>query len=364
VHPLLTFHSFLVKTVYTWAIDRIGSVFGTANMYTHVASSPEDCLAQLMECDLLPEGLPVALGGTWADGWAPLGDDELTVEIETDLTCLFRNTLWLHNQAAAAARKKALHTLEEEEAAVAAVLENTSARHQQAPTARGQTSKRPPAVEQPTVRAVRLGTSSVSGDEQSKEATINMPTPVPHTVFRGNGYIAMSTQGPVDAQPESSKTAAVSSIDGQIAISNTGAVLKLPPKARAKSVDRANSRVRNNNNKQTDAPKQQKARAKSVDRVKTKTTVSLAGEPPIPLPGIPLPRGEQLEVERAFRRQRDVIYDKRKRERKWIELEVLQDQRLHLEVTNELLREEGEMLEKLVSAAEQQIEQQQQQQQG
>lgn len=32
------------KTVYTWAVDRIRSVFGTSNMFAHVAASKEDCL--------------------------------------------------------------------------------------------------------------------------------------------------------------------------------------------------------------------------------------------------------------------------------------------------------------------------------
>jgi hypothetical protein len=37
---------------------------------------------------------------------SPVGsDDELTLVIETDLSCLFRNSLWLHNQAVAARKR-------------------------------------------------------------------------------------------------------------------------------------------------------------------------------------------------------------------------------------------------------------------
>jgi hypothetical protein len=72
-----------------------------------MASTKEECLAKLMKYDFSPEGLPVSLGGTWTGGCEPWrkgchGDDELSLEIETDLRCLFRNALWLHRQAVAA----------------------------------------------------------------------------------------------------------------------------------------------------------------------------------------------------------------------------------------------------------------------
>jgi hypothetical protein len=121
---------------------------GTSNMISVVASDKEDCLAKLLqEFQFLPDQLPVGLGGTWTGGCEPWRkrstkavavpaaaasctlcgntgcegpgsagcaqnsstplEDELTLELETDLTCLFRNSLWLHNQAVAQQREQA-----------------------------------------------------------------------------------------------------------------------------------------------------------------------------------------------------------------------------------------------------------------
>jgi hypothetical protein len=76
------------------------------SIIAHVASSKDECLNKLMEYDFEPEGLPVGLGGTWTGGCEPWrkgcgarGDvDELSLEIETDLSCLFRTVLWTHEQ--------------------------------------------------------------------------------------------------------------------------------------------------------------------------------------------------------------------------------------------------------------------------
>lgn len=100
--------------VYTSARDRLGHFFGDS-LITHVASSKDDCLSQLVEFDLSPEGLPVSFGGTWAGGcepWRPVGQyeggDDIVVdmEIEPDLSCLFRNVLWCHNQRTLAAGRE------------------------------------------------------------------------------------------------------------------------------------------------------------------------------------------------------------------------------------------------------------------
>ena len=112
-----------------------------------MASSKDECLSKLLEIgDFSPYGLPVCLGGSWTGGCEPWrcssrhgstrssrrrngespssaastatgsgsattaacnneddgsssdDDEELTFEIETDLTCLLRNSLWLHSQ--------------------------------------------------------------------------------------------------------------------------------------------------------------------------------------------------------------------------------------------------------------------------
>jgi hypothetical protein len=90
--------------VFTWVVNHLGSYFGKS-IVVHVASSKEDCLAKLMNYDFSPEGLPVSLGGCWTGGcepWrkgCPVDGDELSLEIETDLSCLFRTVLWSHEQA-------------------------------------------------------------------------------------------------------------------------------------------------------------------------------------------------------------------------------------------------------------------------
>jgi hypothetical protein len=93
--------------VFTWAFNFFCFYFGKS-IITHVASSKEECLNRLLEYDLVPDGLPVGLGGSWTGGcepWRKGGghpnsrDDELSLEIETDLSCLFRTVLWTHEQA-------------------------------------------------------------------------------------------------------------------------------------------------------------------------------------------------------------------------------------------------------------------------
>jgi hypothetical protein len=114
----------LLLKVFTWGMDRLGAAFGESNIFAHVAASQQDCLSQLLLEDLVAEALPVSLGGSWTGGCEPwrMGSngngsdsssseygvvyDALTLEIETDLTCLFRNSIWSHNQAATAARKQ------------------------------------------------------------------------------------------------------------------------------------------------------------------------------------------------------------------------------------------------------------------
>jgi hypothetical protein len=98
-------------------MDCLVSAFGKSNLFAHVACSKEDCLAKLIEKDIVAEALPVGLGGSWTGGCEPWrrtdnvngdseSDDALTPEIETDLTCLFRNSIWSYNQAATAARNQ------------------------------------------------------------------------------------------------------------------------------------------------------------------------------------------------------------------------------------------------------------------
>jgi hypothetical protein len=103
-------------------------IFGKS-FIAHVVSSKEECLAELLEYDFVPEGLPVGLGGSWTGGCEPWkkaaasachaehadddagtgsddDDDDLTLAIELDLSCLSRNALWMHNQAALASRQE------------------------------------------------------------------------------------------------------------------------------------------------------------------------------------------------------------------------------------------------------------------
>jgi hypothetical protein len=111
---------------------------GTANMIALIASGKDDCLAKLtQEFHFSPDKLPVGLGGSWTGGCEPWrrskqqakectlssstiasfagpgssgcgndDTDELTLELETDLTCLFRNSLWLHNQVVSAQQQQ------------------------------------------------------------------------------------------------------------------------------------------------------------------------------------------------------------------------------------------------------------------
>jgi hypothetical protein len=84
-----------------------------------ITSSKEDCIAKLMKHDMVPEGLPVGLGGSWTGGCEPWrkGSDELSLEIETDLSCLFRTTLWCHEQVVAAAAAEHQQTSADESSA-------------------------------------------------------------------------------------------------------------------------------------------------------------------------------------------------------------------------------------------------------
>jgi hypothetical protein len=133
--------------VFAWAINFLSFNFGKS-ISAHVASTKAECLSKLLEeGDFSPYGLPVCLGGSWTGGCEPWrcssrhgsicssrrrrngespssaastatgsgsattaacnneddssssnDDEELTLEIETDLTCLLRNSLWLHSQ--------------------------------------------------------------------------------------------------------------------------------------------------------------------------------------------------------------------------------------------------------------------------
>jgi hypothetical protein len=92
----------------------VSYVYGKA-VIAHVVSSKEDCLAKLLHYDFVVENLPVGLGGSWTGGCEPwrrqrgndssAGSEELTLEIETDLSCLFRNVLWFHEQVVVAANR-------------------------------------------------------------------------------------------------------------------------------------------------------------------------------------------------------------------------------------------------------------------
>jgi hypothetical protein len=130
--------------VFAWAINFLSSFYGKS-IYAHVASSKGECLSKLLENgDFSPYALPVSLGGSWPGGCEPWrcssrrsgnsrrtgespsaaastatgsggttsagcnnddddgassnDDEELNLEIETDLSCLLRNSLWLHSQ--------------------------------------------------------------------------------------------------------------------------------------------------------------------------------------------------------------------------------------------------------------------------
>jgi hypothetical protein len=75
----------------------------------------------------------------------------------------------------------------------------------------------------------------------------------------------------------------------------------------------------------------------------------------ISFPVATLPRGEQPLEELHFRRQRDVVYSKRKRERQRIEVEELQKQELHWRAWNEVLRCQSLRLEELLRNAHDEI---------
>lgn len=131
--------------MFAWAINFLSSYYGKA-IYAHVTSSKDECLSKLLEKgDFSPYSLPVCLGGFWTGGCEPWrlsssrsrssrknrespsaagstatgsgsttsagcnkdddaggdssnDDEELALEIEADLACLLRNSLWLHSQ--------------------------------------------------------------------------------------------------------------------------------------------------------------------------------------------------------------------------------------------------------------------------
>jgi hypothetical protein len=239
-----------------------------------------------LEYDFAAESLPVGLGGSWTGGCEPWRkgrrrnsgnsgsamrssgstrgastgddddgdgpgneDDELTLVIETDLTCLLRNSLWLHNQSL--------------------------------PSCGG-------------------GTETASSVDGCKATGPSNDTHHQRQQQQHQQH---------QQQLESSST-------------NTMAV----------AADAAA------------APTATRPEPLSIHSSSTCTAVGV------------LPRAEQPEDERNFRRKRDAVYSKRKRERKRIELEVLQHQELHLGAWNDVLRAEGNRLEELIRAAHQAIE--------
>jgi hypothetical protein len=118
-------------TVFSWAVKFLSFYFGKS-IFAHVTSRKEECLRILLDYDLTPDGLPVGLGGSWTGGcepWRRKGtgtgprscsgsgacgdggsssseeeqDDDLNLDIESDMTCLLRNSLWLHSQTLSSA---------------------------------------------------------------------------------------------------------------------------------------------------------------------------------------------------------------------------------------------------------------------
>jgi hypothetical protein len=267
--------------VFIWAVKFLGTYFGKSNIAAYVAASKEDCLAKLLEYDFSPDGLPVGLGGSWTGGCEPWrkgcpNGAELTLEIETDLSCLLRSTLWLHNQAVAARQQSRLEAAD-------AVLNGP---HHEA-----------------------MPASTTATNEQ--------------------------------------KAASKPLLLGRLRAKDD--VASVQPKARAKSVDRAMSFGPRN---RKPAPNnQQKARAKSLERQQQQPS----REERISFPIASLPRAEQPVEEQNFRRKRDVVYSKNKRERKKIEVEVLQKQERQLSTCNQALRSESERLEELLRTAQEEI---------
>jgi hypothetical protein len=101
-----------IRAVFAWAVNFVGSFFGES-VTVHVTASKEDCLAKLVQYDMIAAGLPVGLGGSWTGGCEPwrkgsLDGDELHLEIETDLACLFRTILWCHEQTVVANQQASL----------------------------------------------------------------------------------------------------------------------------------------------------------------------------------------------------------------------------------------------------------------
>jgi hypothetical protein len=330
------------------------SNFGGNSCIAHVASCKKECLSKLLAYDFSPDGLPVGLGGSWTGGCEPWrgrkqpypptaaaattpattassnsnnNDDDLSLEIETDLTCLLRNSLWLHN-IAMADDQNAQQALLGADPSTAAIPQNTDLvlvpDKEQVPNNNSNNKKR-----KTVAHALE---SDVSHNLNSRVEIRPVAGSIITTVPERRQNIPVATlpeRKPPTGGDQPSKTTRPSKVPVKKLDRTAVDSPPIPPKLSVASAI-ANAA----------APPAPGDARRSPPLPSTTTTTTRV-----------LPRAEQPEDERDFRRKRDAIYSKRKRERKRIEIEELHKQQLHLGALNDVLRAESERLEQMLRAA-------------
>lgn len=313
-----------IQTVFTWGISRLVSYMGTSNMISIVASCKEDCLAKLVnENKFLPEKLPVGLGGSWTGGCEPWRrstsgpdgngnrQDELTLEIETDLTCLFRNSLWLHNQVVAQQQQQ---------------QQQSSSASASSPLS---SSWQPPAA-------------ALNPDAASNNVVPFADRKLPAVVTNTNNQRIVIGQHHLE-EHKSCSTHVVAAV-----VSAVAAAVAAPSRLDDDDDDDETDEDSDNNNldMNTDCNDEQKESMTS-DKVKKKckmTTTAAAGAEK-------QQTAEEEADEKARKREMHTINGRKRREKAKIELEVLQEQCSSLKTVNTSLTAEQSRLEVLVQAA-------------
>jgi hypothetical protein len=125
--------------------------------------------------------------------------------------------------------------------------------------------------------------------------------------------------------------------------------------ARSRSLTRTNSRNASSDEEIPPALNSQPVVSGISSQGEQYTEAPEEGRNIIRFPVATLPRAEQPKDELKFRRERDAVYSRRKRERKRIHVEELQKQELHLTAWNDVLRSEGDRLEELLCSAQEEI---------
>jgi hypothetical protein len=293
------------------------SVFGAKSVLPLITSCKQDCLAKLLEYDMVPEGLPVGLGGSWTNGCEPWrkgnpGGDELALEIELDLSCLVRTALWRHAEVVAAEHIDPLTSATAVAVAVPAVGSEVVRFVEASPT-----------------RTQNAGKMITNDDEPPEdEADRKMPPAVNTT-----------TSTTVNQQHQAKRYRSVDS-SRRLASPKQG-----PAAAAGAPASSSGASTAETNNMSTPS------RACASAAAGADVAADDDGVAPAPS------RSKLIETiaQRDARRAKENYYAKRKREREKHLVEGLMEEQGRLTTSNDEFRVEGERLQGLLDAAQRQL---------